>query len=443
MNIFFAVGPGLLHGFIKDKTNTNNFFQRSFSVLAARPLKKALYLKKGNNMNDIFADRITDVPRSFIREILKVALDPEVISFAGGLPNRDLFPVQELTNATSEVFSIYGRDIFQYSNSEGYLKLRENIAENYQKKGLSVSPENILITNGAQQGLDLLGKVLLNDGDVVVLEEPGYLGAIQAFSLYKPTFLPVKVSEQGMNIDGLQKVFTNNSPKLVYSVPNFQNPSGITYSNENRQEIASIIQDKTTFLIEDNPYGDLRFSGEPQLSFKHYLPEKVILLGSFSKIVVPGFRIGWIVAPDNILQKLLVAKQASDLHTCHFTQYIIYQYLQKNDIQRHIEKVAQKYGEQCQSMLESMEKYFPACVAYTKPEGGMFLWVTLPADISAMDLFEISVKEKVVFVPGNPFYINNNGENTFRLNFSCTDKQTTETGIKRLGGAIETLQKRV
>lgn len=394
-------------------------------------------------MDDIFADRITDVPRSFIREILKVALDPDVISFAGGLPNRDLFPVQELTKATNEVFDIYGKDIFQYSNSEGYIKLREYIAENYKEKRLNVSPENVLITNGAQQGLDLLGKVLLNEGDGVVLEEPGYLGAIQAFSLYKPTFIPVQVTEQGMNIEGLRYVFEKNNPKIIYSVPNFQNPSGITYTYGNRREIVEIIQDKQAFLIEDNPYGDLRFSGEPQLSFKHYLPEKVILLGSFSKIVVPGFRLGWIVAPDAILNKLIIAKQASDLHTCHFTQYIIYQYLQKNNIQSHIDKIAQKYGEQCQSMLESIEKYFPSNITSTKPEGGMFLWVTLPSQVSAMDLFDLAVEEKVVFVPGSPFYVNNNGENTFRLNFSCTDKQTTEIGIKRLGRALRKLQNMV
>lgn len=394
-------------------------------------------------MDNIFADRITDVPRSFIREILKVALDPGVISFAGGLPNRDLFPVRELIDATNEVFGIYGNDIFQYSNSEGYLNLREYIAGNYQKNGLHISSENILITNGAQQGLDLLGKVLLNDGDGVVIEEPGYLGAIQAFSLYKPKFFPIQVLEQGMDTEKLRQVFTKNCPKLIYSVPNFQNPSGITYTNENRREIADITKDKQVFLIEDNPYGDLRFSGTPQKSFKYYSPEKTILLGSFSKIVVPGFRIGWIVAPNAIINKLLIAKQASDLHTCHFTQYIIYQYLLRNDIQAHIEKVAKKYGEQCNSMLESIEKYFPSNITSTRPEGGMFLWVTLPSQISAMNLFDLAVKEKVVFVPGNPFYINNNGENTFRLNFSCTDKQATETGIKRLGVAIKKLQEQV
>ncbi|MES9903937.1 MAG: PLP-dependent aminotransferase family protein [Sedimenticola sp.] len=394
-------------------------------------------------MNEIFADRITDVPKSFIREILKVTLDSDVISFAGGLPNRDLFPVQELTNATNEVFNIYGNDIFQYSNSEGYLHLREYIAGNYQKNGLQISAENVLITNGAQQGLDLLGKVLLNEGDGVVLEEPGYLGAIQAFSLYKANFLPVQVSDQGMDTDQLRRVFTQNSPKLIYSVPNFQNPSGITYTNENRLEVSEIIKDEQVFLIEDNPYGDLRFSGNPQNSFKHYSPEKVILLGSFSKIIIPDFRIGWVVAPESILNKLLIAKQASDLHTCHFTQYIIYQYLQNNDIQAHIEKVAIKYSEQCKSMLKSIEKHFPTNVQPTKPEGGMFLWVTLPSNVSAMELFDLAVKEKVVFVPGSPFYINNNGKSSFRLNFSCTDKQTTEIGIKRIGVAIRKLLDRV
>lgn len=392
-------------------------------------------------MNDIFADRITDVPKSFIREILKVALDPEVISFAGGLPNRELFPVQALTAATNDVFDIYGSDIFQYSNSEGFLPLREYIAENYRRKGVEVPPENILITNGAQQGLDLLGKVLLNEGDGVIIEEPGYLGAIQAFSLYKPEFLPVEVSEEGMNLEQLKETVSENNPKLLYSVPNFQNPSGITYTKENRKEIADIIEGKQLFLIEDDPYGELRFSGTAKKSFGNYLPKQTILLGSFSKIVVPGFRIGWIVAPDEIVDKLLIAKQASDLHTCHFTQYIIYQYLQKNDIEVHIKRVAERYGKQCQSMIDNIGTFFPDTVKSTTPEGGMFLWVTLPKKMSSMDLFNLSVKEKVVFVPGNPFYTNSNGVNTLRLNFSCVDEKTIQMGIKRLAESINKLQK--
>jgi 2-aminoadipate transaminase len=391
-------------------------------------------------MNNIFADRITDVPKSFIREILKVTLDPNIISFAGGLPNRELFPVQELTDATNEVFKIYGSDIFQYSNSEGYLQLREYIANNYRKKDLTVSAENILITNGAQQGLDLLGKVLLNDGDGVIIEEPGYLGAIQAFSLYKPKFSPVAVSEHGMDLNQLKLIVSEGKQKLIYSVPNFQNPSGITYSSKNREELAGIIKEKEIFIVEDDPYGELRFAGTPKPSFKTYLPDKTILLGSFSKIVVPGFRIGWIVAPDEIFEKLLVAKQASDLHTCHFTQYIIYQYLLKNNIDSHIQKVMNTYGEQCQCMMESINTYFPDNVKYTKPEGGMFLWVTLPPEMSAMDLFNLAVKESVVFVPGDPFYVSRKGTNTLRLNFSSVDNKTIKTGIKRLGRAIAQLQ---
>lgn len=393
-------------------------------------------------MNNIFADRITDVPRSFIREILKVALDPEIISFAGGLPNRELFPVRELTDATNDAFQIYGNDIFQYSNSEGFIKLREYIASVYREKDLPVSPENILITNGAQQGLDLLGKVLLNDGDGVIMEEPGYLGAIQAFSLYKPKFSPVAVSENGMDLNQLKLRVSEGNHKLVYSVPNFQNPSGITYSAKNREEVSNIIKDKGMFIIEDDPYGDLRFSGDAKPSFKKYLPKQTILLGSFSKTVVPGFRIGWIVAPDAIFEKLLIAKQSSDLHTCHFTQYIIYQYLIKNDINSHIRKVISTYGEQCRSMVESIQAYFPAHVASTRPEGGMFLWVTLPPPLSAMDLFNLAVKEKVIFVPGDPFYINKKGVNTLRLNFSCVDSETIKTGIKRLGEAIARMEKK-
>jgi 2-aminoadipate transaminase len=391
-------------------------------------------------MNPLFADRIIDVPKSFIREMLKITSDPTIISFAGGLPKRDLFPAQELAAATDEVFKVYGRDVFQYSSSEGYQALREYIANNYRKKDLQVSAKNVLITSGSQQGLDLLGKVFLNDGDGVIIEEPGYLGAIQAFSLYRPSFSPVSVSEEGMDIEQLQATLTEREHKLLYAVPNFQNPSGISYSVKNREEVAKLVKEKELFIVEDDPYGELRFSGTAKPSFKAYLPEQTILLGSFSKIVVPGFRIGWVVAPDTIYEKLLIAKQASDLHTCHFTQYIIYQYLQKNSIESHLEKVSQTYGDQCQCMMESIDAYFPDNVKYTKPEGGMFLWVTLPKGISAMDLFDIAVKEKVAFVPGDPFYVNRKRSNTLRLNFSSVDNDTIKTGIQRLGKVIARLQ---
>lgn len=391
-------------------------------------------------MDSIFSDRISDVPRSFIREILKVALDPAVISFAGGLPNRELFPAEELREATNKVFDIHGRDIFQYSNSEGYIKLREYIAERYfQKKQLNVPVENILITNGSQQGLDLLGKILVNDGDDIIIEEPGYLGAIQAFSIYKPNFLPVPVSEDGMDAHKLREIVASQKPKLMYIVPNFQNPSGISYSQENRLKVSEILQGTNTILIEDDPYGDLRFTGKNKQSFKELLPDNTVMLGSFSKTIVPGFRLGWVVAPKHIMEKLIIAKQASDLHTSHFTQTIIYQYLKDNDVDDHINKIREAYGKQCRAMLNSIETYFPSGVTYTKPEGGMFLWAELPHNLVALDLFELAVKDNVIFVPGDPFYVKKMRTRTLRLNFSCVDEGTIQVGIRRLGNAIRKL----
>jgi 2-aminoadipate transaminase len=391
-------------------------------------------------MDSIFSDRITDVPRSFIREILKVALDPAIISFAGGLPNREYFPAEELEKATNKVFRIHGRDIFQYSNSEGYLQLREYIAERYrQKDALDIPVENILITSGSQQGLDLLGKVLLNDGDGMIIEEPGYLGAIQAFSIYRPKFLPIPVSENGIDTQKLQEVVSSEKPRLMYTVPNFQNPSGITYSEDNRLDVSEILQGTNTILIEDDPYGDLRFTGLRKQSFKKLLPDTTVLLGSFSKTIVPGFRIGWIVAPAFIIDKLIIAKQASDLHTSHFTQSIIYQYLKDNDFETHINTIRDVYGKQCQAMLSSIKKHFLPNVGYTKPEGGMFLWAELPQNTTSLDLFNLAIKDKVIFVPGDPFYISKTRTRTFRLNFSCVDEETIDIGIGRLGNAIRGL----
>lgn len=391
-------------------------------------------------MDGIFSDRIADVPRSFIREILKVALDPGVISFAGGLPNRNLFPVEEIKAATDKVFSINGRDIFQYSNSEGYLKLREYISERYRhKQKLDIPVEDILITSGSQQGLDLLGKILLNDGDSLIMEEPGYLGAIQAFSIYRPRFLPVLVSAEGMDIAKLQEALSLEQPKLMYSVPNFQNPSGISYSQENRIDVSEILGSTNTILIEDDPYGELRFSGEAKKSFKELLPDNTVMLGSFSKTIVPGFRLGWIVARQHIMEKLIIAKQATDLHTSHFTQAIIYQYLKDNDIDVHINKIRTAYGNQCRAMIAGIGKHFPVNVTHTTPEGGMFLWAELPQGATSLDLFELAVKDKVIFVPGDPFYVNKTKTRTMRLNFSCVDEKTIETGIRRLGAAIREL----
>ncbi|WP_228853784.1 aminotransferase-like domain-containing protein [Desulfomarina profundi] len=388
-------------------------------------------------MKNIFADRMNNIPRSFIREILKVTLKPGIISFAGGLPNSDLFPLEQLQTATEKLFTCGGSTVFQYATTEGYVKLREYISARYRSRNnLYVPVENILITSGSQQGLDLLGKIMISSGDGLVIEEPGYLGAIQAFSIYSPRFLSVPVSDEGMDREALQHSLDSHETRLIYTVPNFQNPSGITYSTENRIQLAATIEKTTTFLIEDDPYGELRFSGEPKPSFLSLIPENTILLGSFSKTIVPGFRLGWIVAPPPVMEKLITAKQATDLHTSHFTQAIIHQFLIDNDVDTHIEKIVQTYGSQKIAMEESIREFFPPKVTVTDPEGGMFLWVTLPGDMKAMELFHTAIKNGVAFVPGDPFYIDRKDSNCLRLSFVSTNEEMIRTGIKRLGATI-------
>ena len=391
-------------------------------------------------MENAFSDRITDVPKSFIREILKVTNDTSIISFAGGLPNRLFFPVKPLQKASFDVFEEEGSDILQYANSEGYLGLRQYISDRYRKQeGLDISVNDILITTGSQQGLDLLGKTFLNEGDDLIIEEPGYLGAIQAFAMYRPRFHPVPVSEGGMDLVALGKVLRERRPKLLYTVTNFQNPSGISYSDDNRRAVAEMVRNSSCLIIQDDPYGDLRFSGTRKVSFKHLLPDNTVLLGSFSKTVAPALRLGWLVAPPALMDKLIIAKQAADLHTNSLAQRILYRYLCDNDLDAHIATIIHQYGLQKAAMIAAIQQYFPADVQYTNPEGGMFLWVSLPAGMSSMALFEAAIKKKVAFVPGPPFYVDRKDSNTLRLNFSCSDEATIAQGIKRLGDSIREL----
>ncbi len=391
-------------------------------------------------MNNRFADRMKTTRKSFIREILKVTQQPEVISFAGGLPNPGFFPVEEIARASTKVLAKDGRNVLQYSTSEGYLPLREFIAERYlRKSGLKIEPDDILITNGSQQGIDLIGKVFLNKGDRVVIERPGYLGAIQAFSIFEPKFQSVPLLDDGIDTDLLEKALGEDNAKLLYTIPNFQNPSGITYSGQKRKDVARILKKHNVACVEDNAYVELRFAGEDLPPIKKYLDD-TILLGSFSKIISPGLRIGWICAEKEIMEKLIVAKQAADLHSNYLSQRIVHQYLMDNDIDEHIMKIRAAYGKRRDLMIDMMTEYFPEDVKFTKPEGGMFLWVTLPEMVSSLDLFELAVKENVAFVPGNPFYTDDGGRNnTLRLNFSNSDEEQIEEGIKRLAGCLERL----
>lgn len=391
-------------------------------------------------MDTIFADRMATVPRSFIREILKVTEDPEVISFAGGLPNPEFFPVAAIAQAAFRVLSEDGKNALQYSATEGYPPLREYIAERYLRtKGLKIAPEEILITNGSQQALDLLGKALLNKGDTVVFERPAYLGAIQAFSIFEPSFAVVPLRADGMDVDALAELLGRIRAKLVYTVPNFQNPSGLTYSRENRLEVAGVLRGHDTFLVEDDPYGELRFMGENLPSMREYLGERAVLLGTFSKTVSPGLRLGWICARGELMEKLVIAKQAADLHSNYVAQRIVHRYLMDNDLDGHIAKIREAYRVQRDMMVAAIERHCPSDIECTKPEGGMFLWMTLPEGVSSLDLLEVAMMDKVAFVPGQAFYVDGGGANTLRLNFSNSDGDKIEEGISRLGRAIRRL----
>ncbi len=391
-------------------------------------------------MENLLSERIKSTPPSFVRSILKTAADPEIISFAGGLPNPVSFPQDDLLKSMERITKTYGSAVFQYSLTPGIFELRDYIARRYNKKfGLNLTYEDVLISTGSQQALDLAGKTILDKNDGIILEKPSYLGAIQVFSQYQPKFHMVELTENGLNIEQLKEALDNDI-KLIYAIPEFQNPTGLTYSKENREEVYEILKDKDIVLIEDDPYGELRFTGEHLPYIGAGRLKNSILLGSFSKTVTPGMRTGYMICQNReLLKNISVSKEASDLHTNVFAQYLIWDYLEHNNFDTHIAKIRELYKKQAKAMLDSMDKYFPSNVSYTRPDGGMFLWVTLPENISALELFPKALEKKVAFVPGDPFYINKKNVNTMRLNYTNADCETIEEGIKRLGELLKGL----
>ncbi|MDF7675374.1 PLP-dependent aminotransferase family protein [Neisseriaceae bacterium ESL0693] len=382
-----------------------------------------------------FSDAINNTSKSFIREILKVTQSDHIISFAGGLPNKALFPVKQIQAAANKVLEEDGANVLQYSTSEGYLPLRQWIADRYRRYNLTISPEQILITSGSQQALDLIGKLFLNVGDNVVVEHPSYLGAIQAFQMYQPRFHSVPLTKDGIDLEKLNQVYQQHQCKFFYGVPNFQNPTGLTYSRQNRQELGEWLNRTQAIMIEDNPYGELRFMGEDLFPVYKWAPERTIMLGSFSKICSPGLRLGWMVVPEAIMDKLIVAKQAADLHTSYLTQRILAQYLQDNSMDEHISKIKAAYAHQRHVMVEALSAELPEITA-THPEGGMFLWLTLPENWSATDLFYIAIRHGVAFVPGEPFFANEIHKNHLRMSYCTADEAEIREGIRRLSAAI-------
>lgn len=390
-------------------------------------------------MNELkLSNRMTkpDFQAEFLEMMLKTAGKGDMISFAGGLPNPISFPAKQLAKAADQVLNEKGIFALQYSNPEGYLPLREFIASRYQLRGIKVTAKDIFITNGSQQALDVLGAVLLDDGDSIIMEKPSYLAALQVFHLYNPNVLSVSLKADGADMEELEDLL-QQQPKFFYSVPTFQNPTGLSYSNEKRRALASLLKKTNTIFIEDNPYGELRFNGEEKIPLQPLLKDQCVMLGTFSKTVSPGMRLGWICTTNQQLyKKMLDYKQIVDLHTNIFGQMVLHQYLKDNSLDEHLTKIIALYKKQAQAMMDSIAKYFPKSVQYTKPEGGMFLWVTLPKGITAIELANEAIKKGVVIAAGDPFYEVERNVSTLRLNYTNCDETTIDQGIKILADII-------
>ncbi len=383
-----------------------------------------------------FARRLDSVPPSFLDELFRVSSDPSIISFAGGLPSSALIDLEGIRDATVSVMDEEGRTALQYSTTDGYLPLREYIADRYRTRlKIPVSPDEIQIVNGSQQCLDLFGKIFLNPGDRVGIERPGYLGAVEAFSLYEPVIGSVPLEEDGPELDAFRRFVQEKSPKFFYGIPNAQNPSGRTYSQEKRKAIAEILAGTDTVFYEDDAFGELFFDRKRRLPVKRYLPDQAVISGSFSKIIAPGMRIGWIFAPKEILTRFNIAKQAADLHSNFLCQKIMHRYLTTHDLDRHIASIVEVYGRKCRLMQDLFDDLLPE-LPHTRPEGGMFMMATLPPGILSSDVFREGVKQKVAVLPGTPFYVDGGGDDSIRLNFSSPSEEQITEGMHRLSRVI-------
>ena len=396
---------------------------------------------------DRYAYRTQAMKSSAIREILKLTQQPDVISLAGGLPAPKVFPVKEFQEAAFKVLEDNPEKALQYGTTEGYLPLREMIAERSARFGLNVSAANISITSGSQQALDLIGRIFVNRGDNIIVETPSYLGALQAWDAYGAEYIPVPMDEEGMITSELEKALRKGA-KFIYVLPNFQNPSGVTLSLKRRQELVRLADHYGTPIIEDDPYGQIRFEGEhlPPVAVvdsqfrgengKSY-DGNVIYLSTFSKLLAPGLRIAWAIGPESVMRRMVQAKQGADLHTSSFNQMAVYEVGKNNFLDEHVEVIRATYKERRDAMLEAMDELFPPEVTWTHPQGGMFLFVTLPKGLDAAVLLEKAVKKNVAYVPGGVFHPTGGGDNTLRLNFSFSDPDTIREGIARIGKMLK------
>ena len=390
-------------------------------------------------MNWKLAQRAEKMNPSVIREILKVTEKPGIISFAGGLPSPQTFPIDAMREASERVLRDDGKAALQYAASEGYAPLREWVAQDLLKQGMNVSPDQVLITTGSQQGLDLVAKILIDAGSRILVETPTYLGALQAFTPMEPVAVGVNSDDHGVDADDLRaKVGTGDGKaRFVYLLPNFQNPTGRTMTEERRAAVAQVAIDTGLPIIEDNPYGDLWFDAPPAPSLSSRHPEGSVYLGSFSKILAPGLRLGYLVAPPALYPKLLQAKQAADLHTPSFNQRVVAEVLKDGFIERHVPTIRALYKQQCEAMLAALDREMVGLgLTWNRPVGGMFLWVQLPKGLKAIPLLAKAVDKGVAFVPGSAFYAEGADESTLRLSFVTATVDQINTGMTALAAAI-------
>lgn len=386
-----------------------------------------------------YADRISNIKASEIRELLKLSEQPEIISFAGGFPAPELFPKDKLAEVTSKVLTEQGEIALQYTTTEGYAPLRKIIVEERMAPaGVKCDISNIMLTNGSQQGLEFSAKLFINEGDIIICESPSYLGAINAFKAYNPKFVEIPMDKDGMVIEDLEKALKGHSNvKMIYTIPDFQNPSGITMSLERRKRIAKLVAEYEIPVIEDSPYGELRFDGERLPSIKAFDEAGyVVTLGTFSKTFCPGLRLGWIVASPEILKKYVLIKQGADLQCNTLCQISSAKFMEQYKLDDHIAKIIEVYRVRRDLMIDSMKKYFPKDVKFTFPEGGLFTWVELREDLDSSKIMEDALKEKVAYVPGASFFPNGGKKNFFRLNYSNMTNEKIIEGIKRLGNVL-------
>ncbi len=399
-----------------------------------------------SDIERMFSDNARGMKKSVIRELLKLTRRPEVISFAGGLPDLSAFPVEEVSQVTVDVLKRDGVSALQYSPTEGDSRLKDELIAHHEREdGITLSPENILITVASQQGLDLVAKIFIDRGDAVIVGLPTYVGGLGAFRAYGADMIGVSLDEHGMKMDALERKLERlkkdgRKPKFIYVVPDFQNPAGIKMSEERRRKLIELARGFDVLVLEDSPYKELRYEGESVKSiFALDGDGQVIGLHTFSKILFPGMRLGWVIGPEPVIQKLTIAKQSTDLCTPAFTQAIVAEFASRGLLQKNIDSVKVIYREKRQIMLDALEQYMPKLpgLKWTRPEGGLFLWVTLPKYMDTEELFFEAVEQNVAFVNGTAFYANNGGRNSMRLNFSYPTKEDIVEGIKRLAKVIE------